>query len=93
MNQFKETQKQTLQWSDLFKIMTRDNGNRWYADKGTVAKQYIDEGSYRQPSRAWPHSHSKPLLTKKFAKWLKTNHPKVAVDLGLLEVEGNNPTI
>jgi hypothetical protein len=89
---FLETEKQTLQWSDLFKIMTRDNGNRWYVDSGNiVAKQYIDEGCYRQPSRAWPHSHSKPLLTKKFAKWLKTNHPKVAVDLGLLvEVENQN---
>tara|TARA_R110000782_G_C14510876_1_gene379879 strand:- start:289 stop:510 length:222 start_codon:yes stop_codon:yes gene_type:complete len=59
-----------LTWKDLFTMMSRDNGGRWTANEGTPAAKYIEENGYRTPSRAWPHSHSKPLLTKKFAKWL-----------------------
>ena len=70
--------RSTLEWPDLFDLMKRDNGGRWYAREGTPAAQYIDEQGYRSPSRAWPHSHSKPLLTKKFAKWLIANHPETA---------------
>jgi hypothetical protein len=60
--------KLTLTWPDLFTMMDRDNGNRWYAKPDSPAEQYINENGYRTPSRAWPHSHSKPLLTRKFTK-------------------------
>lgn len=75
--------KTTLTWTDLFEMMTRDNGGRWEANSGTPAAEYIDENGYRTPSRKWPHSHSKPLLTKKFAKWLVNNHPETAKQYGL----------
>ena len=73
----------TLTWNDLFTMMSRDNGGRWTAGTDTPAAEYISSNGYRSPSRAWPHSHSKPLLTKKFAKWLTTNHPLTAKKLGL----------
>ena len=75
--------KDTLTWSDLFDMMQRDKGGRWHAIAGTPADEYIKLNGYRTPSRAWRHSHSKPLLTKKFAKWLKTNHPEYASKYGL----------
>jgi hypothetical protein len=65
-----------LTWKDLFTMMSRDSGGRWTANAGTPAAKYIDENGYRTPSRAWPHSHSKPLLTKKFAKWLASQETK-----------------
>ena len=73
----------TLTWTELFELMDRDNGGRWTAKTGTPAEQYIDDNGYRTPSRAWPHSHSKPLLTRKFAKWMLGNYPRDAKDLGL----------
>jgi hypothetical protein len=65
-----------LTWKDLFTMMSRDSGGRWTANAGTPAAKYIHENGYRTPSRAWPHSHSKPLLTKKFAKWLASQETK-----------------
>ena len=65
-----------LTWKDLFTMMSRDSGGRWTANAGTPAAKYIDENGYRTPSLAWPHSHSKPLLTKKFAKWLASQETK-----------------
>jgi hypothetical protein len=65
-----------LTWKDLFTMMSSDSGGRWTANAGTPAAKYIDENGYRTPSRAWPHSHSKPLLTKKFAKWLAAQETK-----------------
>ena len=73
----------TLTWPDLFTMMNKDNGCRWYAIEGTPAAEYIDKNGYRYPSRRWPHSHSKPLLTAKFAKWLNANHPIEAERLGV----------
>ena len=64
-----------LEWKDLFELMVRDNGGRWYAEH-PVCVEYCAQ--YRTPSRAWPHSHSKPLLTAKFAKWAEENHPEFA---------------
>lgn len=65
-------------------MMEQDNGGRWYPKKGTPADQYINENGYRTPSRAWPYSYAKPLMTKKFAKWLRTNHPEEADRLNLV---------
>lgn len=79
-----ENQKTNLEWADLFSMMSKDSGGRWYAQEGTPAAQYINENGYRSPSRAWPHSHSKPLLTKKFAKWLIVNHPETAKKYNLI---------
>ena len=76
--------KTTLEWKDLFTMMGRDTGGRWYATEGTPAHTYIEENGYRTPSRKWPHSHSKPLLTKKFAKWLIANHPAEAKKFNLI---------
>lgn len=76
--------KQKLDWPDLWQkgIAEKDNGGRWYAIH-PAAKQYIDENGYRNPSRAWPYSHAKPLLTQKFARWLRKNYPEAADKWGL----------
>lgn len=70
--------KLVLEWPDLFEMMHRDNAGRWYPDEGSVAEQYLGLHGYRSPSRAYPHSYSKPLLTRKFAKWLTEHHPAIA---------------
>ena len=64
-----------LTWEDLFNLMTRDKGGRWHASHAVCVEYCLQ---YRNPSRAWPHSHSKPLLTRKFAKWCEVNHPEFA---------------
>jgi len=69
--------KNTLNWSDLHRLGDFDNANRFTAIND-IAIEYIEIGGYRTPSRAWPYSHAKPLLTKKFAKWLINNHPEFA---------------
>jgi len=78
--------KTKLDWPDLWQhgIAAKDKGGRWYAIH-PAAKQYIYENGYRAPSRAWPYSHAKPLLTQKFSKWLIENHPKTAKEWGLSE--------
>lgn len=48
------------------------------------AIKYINENRYRNPSRQWPHSHSKPLLTKKFAAWLIVNDPELTKELKII---------
>lgn len=83
-----KTTQPTLVWSDLFTMMERDNGGRWTAKAGTPAAEYINSNGYRTPSRAWPHSHSHPLLTKKFAKWLQANHPVTAATYDLRPLTG-----
>jgi hypothetical protein len=74
--------KTTLTWKDLRNLGKFDGANRFDATH-PAAIEYINMGGYRTPSRAWPHSHSKPLMTAKFAKWLKANHADVARQLGL----------
>lgn len=84
--------KQTLDWPDLWQHlgMTRDNGNRWVPkqDAPQVVKDYLS--GYRAPSRAWPNSYATPLLTKKFAKHLKTNAPELAKECGLCNLSQKN---
>lgn len=78
----------TLSWSDLWNKlgMTRDNGGRFYPSDSTpeCIKDYLSQ--YRAPSRAWPHSYAKPLMTKKFSKWLAENHTDLAIKYGIIEV-------
>ena len=68
--------KSNLEFKDLWELnlCKRDSGGRWFACH-EIAQQYVNQNEYRNPSRAWPHSHSKPLLTKKFCKFVKENHP------------------
>ena len=77
------TVKQTLTYNDVYLMTTRDNGGRYHARPDTPAAEYIQENGYRTPSRAWPYSHSKPLLTKKFANWLKAKYPDIAKEFNL----------
>lgn len=77
--------KATLKWPNLWNDLglTRDNGGRWYAGKESPAwiREYCEQ--FRTPSRAYPHSHSKPLLTQKFARLLCEKDPELAVKLGV----------
>jgi len=69
---------ETLTWNELRKLGKNDKGNRWFPNDDVCA-EYIQQGGYRSPSRAWPYSYAKPLMTKKFIKWVTENHPEWAV--------------
>ena len=77
----------TLEFSDFWTDsgLSRDNGGRWYA--GSNSPKFVQEycSQFRTPSRAWPHSHAKPLLTQKFAKLLTEKDPRLAIKLGVAE--------
>ena len=75
-------EKLTLTWQDLRGLGTRDKAGRFDATDA-AAIEYINANGYRTPSRAWPYSHAKPLLTRKFAKWLMANYPAKAAELKL----------
>lgn len=76
----------TLSWPDLWNELgcEKDNGGRWYAETGT-AGAYVSDNGYRTPSRSWPFSHARPLLTQKFAKYLTEQDPALAIKLGVAE--------
>lgn len=82
------TKKSTLDWSDLWTEfgMKRDNGGRWYPSAGTpdYAKNYLS--NIRTPSRAWPHSYAKAMLSQKFAKLVVEYDPELAVKLDIATV-------
>jgi hypothetical protein len=77
--------KSTLDFPDLWNELglSKDNGGRWYAGKASPAfvREYC--AGFRTPSRSWPMSHAKPLLTQKFAKFLCEADPALAVKLGV----------
>jgi len=77
----------TLSWRDLWIHLglIKDNAGRWYP--GDDTPQPIAEYcyQYRSPSRAWPLSYAKPLLTTKFAKWLTRELPELAIKLGVAD--------
>ena len=77
--------KSTISFSDLWTSfsMSKDKGGRWDATSNTPewVKKYLT--FYRAPSRAWPESHSKAMLSQKFAKALCENDPALAVKLGV----------
>lgn len=64
-------------------VMNFDNAGRAYPHGGTAYSAYICANSYRPPSRAYPYTYMKPLLTRKFAKWLSLNAPLEAMARGL----------
>jgi len=57
-------------WSDIKSFTTQDSAGRIYPCEHTWADIYIRLGGYRSPSRSWPNSYARPLMTRKFAKWL-----------------------
>lgn len=72
----------TLDWKELRIIGITDKQGRYYP-KNEVAVAYIEQNGYRSPSRSWPLSYAKPLMTKKFAKWALENHKEFANKLGI----------
>lgn len=79
--------KTNLKHTDIWEygLLSRDKAGRWEVDKFSpeAVVKYIEKGNYRKPSRAWPQSHFKPLLTKKFAKWVIKEDAQLAEKLGL----------
>ena len=69
----------TLTWTTIRALGKTDNANRW-RPVPDVAEYFA---TIRSPSRAWPHSYAKAAQTQKFAKWLVTNRPALAKQLGV----------
>ncbi len=67
--------------------MKKDNGGRIEPSSATpeFVKQYLS--NYRYPSRAFPLSYFRALLTEKFAKYLCNESPEMAVRLGVAKYE------
>lgn len=79
--------KTTLDFPDLWIYfgMSKDNGGRWFPTDDTP--DYVHEflEGYRTPSRHWPHSYAKAMLSQKFAKLVVQKDPELAVKLGVAE--------
>ena len=79
--------KSTLNFSDLWESfgMKKDDGGRWYQSEDTP--EWVCEflSQYREPSRAWPMSHAKPMLTQKFSKLVVEQDPELAIKLHIAE--------
>lgn len=77
----------TLNWPQLWGEpgMSKDNGGRWEATAATpkLVREYL--GQFRSPSRAWPLSHAKPLLTQKFARVMTEQDPELAIKCGVAQ--------
>lgn len=65
--------------------MSKDKGGRW--EPTASAPEYVHEylRGIRSPSRAWPLSYAKALLTQKFAKLVCEQDPALAIKLGIGE--------
>lgn len=76
---------ETLGFSQAATMYVSDNARRMYPREGTVAHEYVFDvcGGFRSPSRMWPYSLIKPVLTKKFVRWLAIEHPSEAERFGL----------
>jgi len=79
----------TLDWPNLWKDlgMTKDKGGRFFPSEDTPEWVHDYCTQFRSPSRAWPYSYAKPLLTKKFAKLLCEKDPQLAIKLGVGDAE------
>ena len=64
-------------------LLSRDNGGRW--NISTKTPEWVSDflSGHRSPSRAWPHSYSKALLSQKFAKLMVEKDPALAIRLGV----------
>lgn len=69
-----------------FDLLKRDNAGRWDLSDNSpdVVRDYIDQNCYRLPSRSYPLSFFKPLLTMKFVKYLVENDRDLAVKIGVI---------
>lgn len=57
----------TVGWPEIFKLCKRDSAGRYWP-KTPFARAYIEKCGIRTPSRAWPHSYAKALMSKRFAR-------------------------
>jgi hypothetical protein len=79
-----------LDWRDLYPHLARGSGQKCWPNENSSDPiavafcEYVELGGYRSPSHAWPWSHARPLLTKKFAAWCRGNHIVAARKLELL---------
>ena len=77
--------KSTLSFPDLWEHfgMERDNAGRWFPSE--ASKDYLKDylSGHRSPSRAYPHSYSKALLSQRFSKLVTKKDPLLAVKLGI----------
>tara|TARA_R110000796_G_scaffold22593_1_gene65376 strand:- start:2 stop:232 length:231 start_codon:yes stop_codon:yes gene_type:complete len=73
----------TLTWSDITTLMTKDAGGRWQVNPGSIAEQYINEGIYKEPTRAYPHTHARVLRTPRFSAYIAQNDITLAKSLGI----------
>ena len=81
----------SLEWPQLWEKlnMKKDSAGRWEYTSKTPFKVRKYLNSYRSPSRAYPLSYAKALLTIKFAKWLCEEMPGLAVSLNVAEIKGD----
>ena len=70
-------------WNDF--AMVKDNGGRWFPSDNTPAYASEFLTGHRSPSRAWPLSYAKPMLSQKFAKLVVEHDPVLAVKIGIAE--------
>ena len=73
----------TLSWSDIITLTTKDAGGRWQVNPGSIAAQYISEGQYKEPTRAYPHSYTRVLRTPRFSAYIARNDITQQNNLGL----------
>ena len=73
----------TLTWSDITTLTTKDAGGRWQVNPDSIAAQYISEGTYKEPTRAYPHSYTRVLRTPRFSAYVVRNDITMARGFGL----------
>ena len=73
----------TLSWSDITTLTTKDEGGRWQVNPGSIAAQYISEGTYKEPTRAYPHSYTRVLRTPRFSAYIARNDITLAKQFGI----------
>lgn len=80
--------KTRLDWEDIHRLGRCDKGNRWFPrhEYWKDLEGYL--WAYRSPSRNWPWSYAKALMTYKAAEWILENRPGIAKMLGLEYREG-----
>lgn len=75
--------KQTLTFQDAMKFMYKDIGGV-YRYNHPISEHYAEVQHYREATKQYRFAHVKPLLSKKFAKWLQETYPNSATEFGLL---------
>lgn len=87
MTQATYIKRATLAFPDIWEnnLLSKDKGGRWNICEDTPEFVKTFLAGYRSPSRSWPHSYSKALLSQKFAKLLTEYDPDLAIELGVAE--------